>query len=425
MAHALITAGLAFGDEGKGTSVDYLARLYDADLVVRYNGGPQCAHNVVLPDGRHHTFAQFGSAYFVGGVKTYLSRHMLVEPFALMNEASNLQALNGDNPFDRIIIDEDCLVITPFHWLMNRYRESRRGGARHGSCGHGVGEARADLLFGLPSLFVRDLKNPALLESKLRLIRSAKIDVFRQNCESQENPYVKAIFEENIRNLCQFYRDFRSRFEFGTTDRLKDMLTQSVSIFEGAQGVLLDETYGFAPYHTWTNTTFTNAHELLNGTGVESTRIGILRALMTRHGAGPLPTESEQCRYTGDHNNANEWQGQFRFGYLDMLMLRYAMHAAGPVDKLFLTHLDKAQYPSRFCVSYQDMYEIPMGVSTDRLMQAEPKEYQYSINIKRTLEDYLGVRVWFTSNGPTHLDKIRCYSDPETHLGIPANHQWG
>jgi adenylosuccinate synthase len=407
--HAHIVAGLTFGDEGKGTSVDYLARLHGANLVVRYNGGPQCAHNVVLPDGRHHTFAQFGSAYFVVGVKTYLSRHMLVEPFALLNEAKTLQSVNGDNPFDRIIIDEDCLVITPFHWLMNRCRESLRGDNRHGSCGHGVGEARADLLSGKTSLFVRDLKNPAITETKLQLIRSEKIDAIRRydiDPETLDNRSVEAIYNENVRALCHIYRDFRSRFEFGTTDRLKEMLTKSVSIFEGAQGVLLDERYGFAPYYTWTDTTFGNAHELLNDTGVESTRIGVLRTILTRHGAGPFPTESEQVRYDGDHNTTNEWQGRFRFGHMDMLMLKYAMRAAGPVDSLFLTHLDKIPgMMTRYCVSYQDMDAIPFGVSTNRLMNAEPKQYDYTKNITRTLEDHLGVRVGYTSSGPTYQEK--------------------
>jgi adenylosuccinate synthase len=288
---------------------------------------------------------------------------------------------------------------------MNRYRETLRGESRHGSCGHGVGEARADLLSGRPSLFVRDLKNRALTEAKLQLIRSAKIDVFRQTNAPDDNPYVKAIFSEDLRKLCHTYRDFVSRFEFGNTDRLKDMLTKSVSIFEGAQGVLLDETYGFAPYYTWTNTTFANAHELLNGTGVESTRIGVLRTFMTRHGAGPFPTESENVRYTGDHNDTNDWQGRFRFGYMDMMMLQYAIRAAGRIDKLFLTHCDKIDGLTRYCVSYQNRNHIPFGVRTEDLMRAEPKEYHYTENITRTLEEILGVRVGYTSHGPTFQEK--------------------
>ena len=68
---------LGFGDSGKGTMIDYLARRHEADMVVRFNGGPQAGHNVVLPDGRHHTFSQFGSGSFVPGVRTLLSHYML------------------------------------------------------------------------------------------------------------------------------------------------------------------------------------------------------------------------------------------------------------------------------------------------------------------------------------------------------------
>ena len=74
MATVVLLAGLGFGDEGKGTVTDYLVRTHSAKMVVRYNGGAQAAHNVVLPDGRHHTFAQFGSGTFVPGVRTHLSR---------------------------------------------------------------------------------------------------------------------------------------------------------------------------------------------------------------------------------------------------------------------------------------------------------------------------------------------------------------
>ena len=94
---ALITVGLGYGDEGKGSIVDYLAREYEAKLVVRYNGGPQAAHNVVLSDGRHHEFHSLGAASFIPGVRTHLASRVMIEPYAIANEAEAF--FNAPEPF--------------------------------------------------------------------------------------------------------------------------------------------------------------------------------------------------------------------------------------------------------------------------------------------------------------------------------------
>ena len=80
MKRAIITVGLGFGDEGKGATVDYLTRKYNADLVVRYCGGSQAGHNVQLPDGRRHTFSQFGAGTLAGRVRTYLGPGVVIDP---------------------------------------------------------------------------------------------------------------------------------------------------------------------------------------------------------------------------------------------------------------------------------------------------------------------------------------------------------
>ena len=90
MRRAILTVGLGFGDEGKGATVDYLTRALDADLVVRYSGGSQAGHNVELPDGRRHTFAQFGAgtlARLDDPPRTYLGPQMVLDPPALRREA--------------------------------------------------------------------------------------------------------------------------------------------------------------------------------------------------------------------------------------------------------------------------------------------------------------------------------------------------
>src|SRR5205814_2425812 len=166
--HAIIVVDLAFGDCGKGTIVDFLARRHDAHTVVRFNGGAQAGHNVVTPDARHHTFSQFGSATFLPGVRTVLTRFMLIEPYALLREAAHLSELKVTDALDRLLIDGRCPVITPAHQAANRLRELARGGAAHGTCGVGFGESVQDSLARPEALlYARDLNDQALVARKL------------------------------------------------------------------------------------------------------------------------------------------------------------------------------------------------------------------------------------------------------------------
>jgi len=147
MSHVIVV-DLGYGDAGKGTVVDWLcsprgglARGGEAvRTVVRFNGGAQAGHNVVTADGRQHTFAQFGSGTFTSGVRTHLSRFMLVDPLALAAEAGHLAALGVPDALARLTVDRDALLTTPYHRAANQVRELARGLDRHGSCGMGIGE---------------------------------------------------------------------------------------------------------------------------------------------------------------------------------------------------------------------------------------------------------------------------------------------
>ena len=101
MKRAVITVGLGFGDEGKGATVDFLARRLEADLVVRYCGGSQAGHNVQLPDGRRHTFSQFGAGTLARAPdppRTYLGPNVIIDPLALVREARHLAELGVPDP---------------------------------------------------------------------------------------------------------------------------------------------------------------------------------------------------------------------------------------------------------------------------------------------------------------------------------------
>jgi len=331
MAEVMMVQGLGFGDEGKGTCVDAICRQEKIDLVVRFGGGAQCGHNVVLPDGRHHCFSQFGSGT-LAGASTYLSRFVMINPRALLNEARALEALGVRDPLGLdLMIDEEALITTPLHSAMNKLHETQRGKARHGSCGMGIGETRAFALeFPELALRAKDLLDEHAAREKIGALRAhydAKGIVFALDDETMLAPMlevgrrVQILPQSALTNL---------------------LLLPSKIIFEGHQGVLLDQDHGVTPPHvTWSDCTFNNANALLAGAerDVQVRRLGVMRTYMTRHGAGPLPTEIF-CKNGDEYNPTNPWQGAFREGLLDLPLLRYARRMIGPLDGLCVTHCD-------------------------------------------------------------------------------------
>src|SRR5438067_7146823 len=118
MRRAIVTVGLGFGDEGKGAAVDFLCRRHDADLVVRYSGGSQAGHNVQLPDGRRHTFSQFGAGT-LAGVSTYVAAPVVLHPTALVREAAHLEELGVAAPFRTLTVHPRLLIPPRLHQSPN------------------------------------------------------------------------------------------------------------------------------------------------------------------------------------------------------------------------------------------------------------------------------------------------------------------
>ena len=180
MVKAIIVVDLGFGDSGKGTITDALVRQTDAAWVVRFNGGAQAGHAVVTGDGREHIFSQFGAGTFVPGVRTYLSRFMVLHPGGLLREAEVLEKKGVEEPLSRVVIDPGAKVITPFHQAANRLREILRGDSRHGSCGLGVGETmHHSLEHPEEAVVAGDLSHPDRLFRKLCRVQQRYYDEFR------------------------------------------------------------------------------------------------------------------------------------------------------------------------------------------------------------------------------------------------------
>lgn len=367
MQHAHLVVDLGFGDCGKGTIVDALVRKHRAHSVFRFNGGAQAAHNVVTPDGRHHTFSQFSSGTFVSGVRTILSEFMLVQPWALFTEEEHLQSVGVTDAFDRLFIHERALIITPFHRAANQLRERGRGNARHGSCGIGVGETAKDATECSDELVLRmgDICDRDQFIAKMNRVKQYKYEqvrsfivVQRHDPEAEENILT---FEDDDETLFWVDQLFASIDKFHIVDDafIASILSDDGDVvFEGAQGVLLDEWRGFHPYTTWSTCTFDNALEILKHANYEGevNRIGVVRAYATRHGAGPFVTEDAGLteRIPDTHNKTETWQQGFRIGWFDCVATRYAIAVCGGVDSLAVTCFDRLlEQDVEICTHYE------------------------------------------------------------------------
>lgn len=359
MADYVALIDLAFGDAGKGKFVDAWVRASGAHTVVRFNGGAQAGHNVVLPDGRHHTFSQWGAGTFVPGVATVLAEPVVVHPGALLHEADALALAGVRDAWQRLLIDARCRVTTPYLQAANRLREGARGAAAHGSCGVGFGETVA-LSLDHPELTLRyaDLAHPARALSRLREQRAW----LRAQWPQAPSPALSAEWgtlqtaELDEQWLLYAHEAWR-RAPGQSPDAIAARLRQpGTVVFEGAQGVLLDEDHGFHPHTTWSRITPAAAQAVLAALGIAEPlrRYGIVRSYLTRHGAGPLPTQDAALDDLPElHNSDHGLQGRFRRGHPDGLLLRHAAKACGRLDGLLVSHLDALPAGLRWCTAYQ------------------------------------------------------------------------
>jgi adenylosuccinate synthase len=366
MKDAKIIVDLGFGDAGKGSIVDYFTKTHSSDLVVRWNGGAQAAHNVVT-DTQHHTFRQFGSGSF-RGARTLYSKYALFDPMSALDEAKALNGKGVSNSFNLFYVEEESVITSIFQQTMNRIRETARSNGRHGSCGMGIGETANDAE-KMPErvLRVKDLRNWSVTYSKLeslRRIKRAEATTLLQGITSSELETHLAILNDPAYShaAANAYCNIARHLHIVNRKQALAMLSDAKSpIFEGAQGILLDQEYGFYPYITRSDVTATHAIEMCNEAGMEQRVVGLLRSYAVRHGPGPLPTynKRETARVQEYHNAFDEWQRDFRIGHFDAVLARYALDVCTEVDDLFITCTDRlAEFEK---VSACTAYSLPFG----------------------------------------------------------------
>lgn len=405
----VIVVDLGYGDAGKGTVVDWLCATRHVHTVVRFNGGAQAAHNVVRPDGRHHTFAQFGAGTFHPGVRTHLARQQVVDPLALAAEADHLASVGVPDALDRLTVDGEALLATPYHRAANRLREIARGPPGTAPAGWGWASPSGT---GSPT----PTRPPG---GRLPGSGAAAPPAHRAPgpAHRRARPAGRPAgggLPAGVHRLRRPGGDRRpvvpGRGVAGRDLRLR-----------GGAGVLLDEWHGFHPYTTWSTTTFANAETLLAEAGAAGSayRLGVVRTVTTRHGPGPLVTEDRSLPLTDPHNPTNPWQGRFRFGHFDAVAHRYALDVAGGVDGLALTHLDLAgpgpDRPAlRLCRGYEGVDRLRPGPPGDldrqaaltaRLLRARPVYDAPPADWPAAVAGALAAPVVLTSHGPTAADK--------------------
>jgi adenylosuccinate synthase len=363
---AVVVVGAQWGDEGKGKIVDILTE--HADMVVRYGGGPNAGHTLVV-DNRKIVVRLIPSGILRSQTKCVLAQGMAIDPASLLTELDELKARGHVRPAGSLIVSDRAHTILPYHMLVDGLREQHPGAL--GTTKRGVGPCYEDKAGrrGLPLGALRDLgKTEVLVERALEFWRPTIAALGGQAPKAAD---VMGKLRELAPRVVPLLADTAKRVERAVRDGKK-------VLFEGAQGTLLDIDHGTYPFVTSSHATAGGA---CAGTGVGPSRIdyvvGLVKAYCTRVGGGPFPTElsdavGEGLRKRGDEFGSVTGRPR-RTGWLDLPALRYAVRVNG-IDGLALTKLDvlTGLDEIKLCVAYRTPHGTTDDFPIDELETATP-----------------------------------------------------
>ena len=395
MRAADVVIGANFGDEGKGLITDFYAAPHGgAALVARFNGGAQAGHTVVTPEGQRHVFSHFGSGSFAG-TPTFLSRFFVCNPILFLKERKILGAKNAIPP---VYVDSTAGITTPYDMMINQIAEEARGNGRHGSCGMGFGETIERNSAAGFALVHGDLMEAGGLQEKLRLIRDQWVPQRLQalNITSPAEKWRERLSSDAlVQNFMTDVAEYLDATKPAAASFLHD--TKRRIVFEGAQGLLLDQGHAWFPHVTRSHTGVRNVLTLAEDAGLDTLNVTyITRAYATRHGAGPLPHELARAPYPrikDETNVTNDWQGSLRFGWLDADLL------AATIQSDLSRHSAGIRLRPGLAVTCLDQLDKDATVFAREAAQTMEKG-----RLADFLKQAVGAEFLITSHGPSRKD---------------------
>ncbi len=327
--------GLQWGDEGKGKIVDILAE--HSDIVVRYGGGANAGHTVIIGDQRF-ALHLLPSGSVRPGTICVIANGVVLDPEVLIGEIQTLKEKNISLE-GRLFISENAHVVLDYHKKEDQLREESLGKNKIGTTIRGIGPCYSDKVGRSFAIRMADFRDIAKLKEKLRTIIEYKNKVFAALYNAEPMSL------DDIYKKCKSYAEILVPFITDTTEYLHKAVADGKSIlFEGAQGSLLDLDHGTFPYVTSSNS---SPLGMPAGCGIPAKFvnefIGVVKAYTTRVGGGPFPTEqdNETGQYIRDkgHEYGTTTGRPRRCGWFDAVAASYSA-TIGAIDSVAMLHLD-------------------------------------------------------------------------------------
>ncbi|MBT5457495.1 MAG: adenylosuccinate synthase, partial [Rhodospirillaceae bacterium] len=320
----VVVVGSQWGDEGKGKIVDWLSNR--ADVVVRFQGGHNAGHTLVIGDVTYK-LSLLPSGSVRPGKLSIIGNGVVVDPWALLDEIETIASQGVTVTPDTLKIANNATLILPLHGALDRAREEARGSGKIGTTGRGIGPAYEDKV-ARRAIRVCDLAEDAQLSERVDQLLSHH-NALARGLGADETDAVEllAALREMAPRLLPYADDVWNYLDEAKRDGKR-------ILFEGAQGAMLDVDHGTYPFVTSSNTHAAQA-AVGSGTGVRSIGyvLGITKAYTTRVGSGPFPTEqdNEIGQRLGErgHEFGTVTGRRRRCGWFDAVMVRQAVKVGG------------------------------------------------------------------------------------------------